>query len=98
MISGLYLSSENYQVYNIDFNPILWAGFCKFGLLEETATPNNYTDSRIEICVDKYKGIISASTYCVNDYNSVWPNDNEHIINMQEYSFNPYYKGLFLKD
>lgn len=31
MLSGLYLSSENYQVYDIDYNSSLWAGFASSG-------------------------------------------------------------------
>ena len=89
MLSELYLNSENYQVHDMDFDPGIWGGFCRFGQLDDTSTPNNYVDSRMEICVDKYRSVISASTYCVNDYNSAWPNYNEHTISMQEYGFNP---------
>ena len=91
IISDLWNRSENYKVYDIDFNPAIWAGFCKFGELAEDATPNNYVDSRMEICIDKYRGTVSASTYCANDYGTMYSNDNEHIVH---YQFSNYFSGL----
>ena len=90
-ISDLWNKSENYEVHDMDFNPAIWAGFCKFGELAEDATPRNYVNSRMEICIDKYTGTISACTYCVNDFGSVYPNYNEHIVH---YQFSNYYSGL----